>query len=93
MNKPVGIEPGQTLEEKTKYGPNPVDNSLHLFYKSNLSNNAYMTLTTLDGKPIMRQKINGATEGDLDMTKDKPGMYILQIINETKIQRIIFIKE
>jgi hypothetical protein len=73
-------EPEPT-SEKTMVGPNPVENNLHIKYKSNLSNNAYMTLTTLDGKPILRKKINSTTEETLDMTRDKPGIYILQVID------------
>lgn len=81
------------IREKTKYGPNPVDNSLHLFYKSNLSSNAYMTLTSLDGETIIRKPIGKIPEEDLNMTKFKPGIYILKVVDGTETQRIKIIKK
>ena len=93
FKKAVGIEPGPASEDKTKYGPNPVDNNLHLIYKSNLSGNAYMTLTTLEGETILRKSIGKRLEEDLDMTKIKPGIYILKVVDRTETQRIKIIKK
>ena len=93
FKKAVGIEPGPTLDDKTSYYPNPVQDILHIKYKSGMSGNAFMSITTLDGKQIMSKKINGASEDDFDMTTYKPGIYIFKVVDGIVMQRIMLIKQ
>jgi hypothetical protein len=88
----TAIEPPPTLENILLY-PNPAEGIMHIKYKTNMSQNAYRTIYTLDGKPVVRKTIGQMTEEDLDITTLKKGMYIMNIIEGTDKQNLVFIKK
>lgn len=92
INKPTGIEKPPSLQSMIFY-PNPAENSLHLKYKEGLSANAFMTITTLDGKPVICKRINGITEETIDISNYKSTIYIINIIDGLNKQSARFIKK
>jgi hypothetical protein len=88
----TAIEPPTTIDSLILY-PNPAEDIMHIKYKTNMSQNAYRTIYTLDGKPVERKTIGQMTEEDLDITTLKKGMYIMNIIDGKDRQSIKFIKK
>ena len=92
MKKATGIEDPPTLEETVAY-PNPTYDILHIKYKSGMSGNAFMSIYTLGGNPVMRKTIGSLTEEDLDMTQYNRGLYIMIITDGTERKEIKLIIE
>ncbi len=73
--------------------PNPTNNRLTLSIagESVLYNNATMTVTSLDGKVLIRSKVNGEIN-NINVTDLNEGMYILSISNDKFSHSTRFIK-
>ena len=76
----------------TNLYPNPTEDILHIKYKSGMSNNAFLSIYTLDGKAVMRKKINGAREEDLELSNLNAGTYFLRISDNDTETSHTFIK-
>ena len=58
-----------------------------------MSGNAFMSIYTLDGNPVMKKTIGSSTEEDIDVTQYIRGLYIMIITDGTKRKEIKLIIE
>ena len=85
-NCSLGIE-GSTQLEQQVY-PNPVENLLHLQLSDEQN---YITLTDVLGKTHIKEMVN--SNGTIDMSSLKPGIYFLRVENAYGIKNIKIVKK
>jgi hypothetical protein len=71
--------------------PNPVSTGILNVDFGPITKNGNMTLVDVNGRIIYRWKLNGVNHFSADLSNQKPGLYILQIEDNTGINTVRFI--
>jgi len=89
------LESRKTTRKNIQLSPNPVQNLLQIQLQSEISSSTDLKILSLDGKILLEQQqqlFEGQNNLNINVTQLAAGTYFLQILTETGVEQVKFVK-